>query len=729
MSPHDAAELPLQAARNAQVAFYLTGAAAGATPDTFAALRLRPALFATRRDLTALRYDFPLVLRRGRNDATAVETLSGLVDAALAAHADRPDIDRLRHHAHMLERALRQVLADCGHGRFGTLRMAAMERLEAGGTPGLADSLRALGSLPHDADLVDCDRAMPGRLVGHLWAAAQQPLVARMRAEIERLTLKIAEILDAAQARSDAGRTPDALRASFGGAHAQVFDFVAFSRVLARAAPAPELPETRWRRLHWLLNVLQSQRFFPAAEADAGAGYSFRFSDMTDAIRAWRERVPKAIELAKAMAIASLEVTGEYDDARHDPVFADFGARGLEAALAASFPTYLIQLDATQITAADVMLALDALDAGLPVKLLLQTDDILAPSALGDGACTLGRTPRQLAAAALAAGDVFVLQASAARLFRQRDRLFAGLAGPGPALISVFSGASGQNDLIPPYLLAAAATESRAFPSFSYDPQAGADWASRFSLDGNTQAERDWPVHALTYQDADCQAVRETAAFTLVDLLACDRRYRGDFAEVPRLEWNERMVPVADGIAATDRTAVPYVLMSDEQNRLHKVVADARLIRAARRCLALWHALREQGGIGNAYAARAVAAARAEWEVKAPPSAPTPGAEAPVAAPAMPTEAAPVEPERSPDEAYIETARCSSCNECIQLNGKMFAYNADKQAYIADATAGTFRQLVQAAESCQVAVIHPGKPRNPTEPGLEELLARAAAFA
>ena len=58
----------------------------------------------------------------------------------------------------------------------------------------------------------------------------------------------------------------------------------------------------------------------------------------------------------------------------------------------------------------------------------------------------------------------------------------------------------------------------------------------------------------------------------------------------------------------------------------------------------------------------------------------------------------------------------------------MFAYNTDKQAYIADATAGTYRQLVEAAESCQVSIIHPGKPKNPNEPGLEELLQRAAPF-
>jgi hypothetical protein len=58
----------------------------------------------------------------------------------------------------------------------------------------------------------------------------------------------------------------------------------------------------------------------------------------------------------------------------------------------------------------------------------------------------------------------------------------------------------------------------------------------------------------------------------------------------------------------------------------------------------------------------------------------------------------------------------------------MFAYNENKQAYIADPAAGTYRQLVEAAESCQVSIIHPGRPRNPAEPGLEELLARAEAF-
>jgi len=58
----------------------------------------------------------------------------------------------------------------------------------------------------------------------------------------------------------------------------------------------------------------------------------------------------------------------------------------------------------------------------------------------------------------------------------------------------------------------------------------------------------------------------------------------------------------------------------------------------------------------------------------------------------------------------------------------MFTYDDNKQAYIADLKAGTYRQLVEAAESCQVAIIHPGKPINPDEPNLDELMARAEPF-
>ncbi len=107
-----------------------------------------------------------------------------------------------------------------------------------------------------------------------------------------------------------------------------------------------------------------------------------------------------------------------------------------------------------------------------------------------------------------------------------------------------------------------------------------------------------------------------------------------------------------------------------------------------------------------------------------PAPAATPAAPAAAAAPS----AAEAAPEKPSDEPYIETARCTTCNECTLINDKMFGYDANKQASIINPDAGTYRQLVEAAENCQVSIIHPGKPRNLNEPGLEELIKRAEPF-
>lgn len=79
-------------------------------------------------------------------------------------------------------------------------------------------------------------------------------------------------------------------------------------------------------------------------------------------------------------------------------------------------------------------------------------------------------------------------------------------------------------------------------------------------------------------------------------------------------------------------------------------------------------------------------------------------------------------------EAYIDSARCTSCNECINLNKKMFAYNEKKQAYVADAKAGPYKDLVTAAERCPVSIIHPGSPLNPGEKDLAKWVKRAEKF-
>jgi pyruvate-ferredoxin/flavodoxin oxidoreductase len=58
----------------------------------------------------------------------------------------------------------------------------------------------------------------------------------------------------------------------------------------------------------------------------------------------------------------------------------------------------------------------------------------------------------------------------------------------------------------------------------------------------------------------------------------------------------------------------------------------------------------------------------------------------------------------------------------------LFKYNDQKQAYIADPRAGTFKELVMAAEKCPAEIIHPGDPLDPNEPDLEKWIKRAEPF-
>jgi pyruvate-ferredoxin/flavodoxin oxidoreductase len=79
-------------------------------------------------------------------------------------------------------------------------------------------------------------------------------------------------------------------------------------------------------------------------------------------------------------------------------------------------------------------------------------------------------------------------------------------------------------------------------------------------------------------------------------------------------------------------------------------------------------------------------------------------------------------------EPYIDSARCTTCDECTNINRKLFAYDDKKLAYIKDPRGGTFRELVMAAERCPVAIIHPGTPLNPKEKDLEKWIKRAEPF-
>ena len=728
-----------------QQVFFATGRRHGPGVDAIDGLKLRPALLARYGDLTRLRYDFPLVLVDSGPAAGAVRSLVSIIDEMLTEVAPRgPPGERLRKQVLRLEREIRVLAGDGILGRFAELWGQAAARLAAPGDPSVESVLLHLvAKLNLDGDVVDCDRAMPLRVVVHLWQAAQERKARAFHATAERLIVKLADILRAAFIHSEAGQQPESLRAALGGADRDAFDFTVMSRLVGRNMPKDELPAPRRRRIEWALRILKTQPFHPDPRLAEGAGsapFAFRFDNCTGAATAFRARQPRLAEVVKAIAIAELEVDGRYDDAKDDPFFEHFDEGALTADDVALFPDYLVCIPPGRNDAPENAPLMEMLSSGLPVKVLVEVGDLLEEASVGAGHFAFGVRSTRLANTATALGGVFVVQAASSNLHALRDRLAKAFAHRGAALISVYAGAGAPTGALPSYLTAAAAMESRAFPAFTYDPYAGDNQAARFALEDNPQPEADWPIAPLEFADENMQRVVEEVPFTVADFVLCDSRYSAHFAHVPRPRWNAALLPADEWLArdpAAVGDAVPYVLAVDPDDVLHRVIVDARLMQIVARTRTFWHRLQEQGGIHNSHAEILLARERAKWEqaktreldalrpaADAVPASPAVAVAPPTAAPAVDTTA----PLRDPDQAWIETARCPSCNECQLINDRMFKYNENKQAYIADIGAGTFRQLVEAAEVCQVSIIHPGKPRDSNEPGLPDLLRRAEAF-
>ena len=727
------------------VTFHLTGRRPDGADGEGEELGLRPALFARYADLATLRYDYPLVLADDDAEGAYVRSLSDLVDAALTEIAPRGrDGERLRQHALSLEARIRTRVAGGGRGSLTRLWEQAAGDLH--GAAALAEDMaRARAAMTVDGEVLDCDAETPARLLTHVWTAIRTEEAARVGPRLEALALRLAGILKADYLRSDEARTPQALRQSFGSGFEASFDFEAMARILPKATPQEVLPASRRRRIEAAYAVLRSQRFFPRsalAEGDVAQAepHGFAFGSCAEALAAFRERLVELAALVKAVAIAELETDNRYKEAEHDPVFAQMDANALLQRDLEWSPAYLVSLAEERLDAEEAAALLEILASELPIKVVLRIDDILGEPADGGLQFSLGGTGPRLSRAAMGLNGAFALQAGGAQLYRLRGAIERGLRYRGPALFSIFTGAQSAASRLPPYLVSAAAVEARAFPVFVSDPSAGADWASRFSVAENAQVEADWPVQSFTYEDQEQHKLNDDLAFTFADFVACDRRYASHFATVPRGRWDEGMVPVSTYLELETEGApesVPYVMMVDADDAVQRVVVNDRVIHAARRCVENWRGLRELGGIDNSHARRSVENERRRWEAEREPEVP---ARTPVMAQAAPqppaavTEepaptAAEAPPVRSPDEPRIETPRCTTCDECTEINNRMFAYDDNKQAYIVDADAGTYRQMVEAAESCQVAIIHPGKPRNPDEPGLDELIARAAAFA
>ena len=77
---------------------------------------------------------------------------------------------------------------------------------------------------------------------------------------------------------------------------------------------------------------------------------------------------------------------------------------------------------------------------------------------------------------------------------------------------------------------------------------------------------------------------------------------------------------------------------------------------------------------------------------------------------------------------YIDSDLCTACDECVRLNGNIFAYNENKKAFIKNPDGGPYMDLVKAAEKCTAGVIHPGLPKDRSAKDIDKWIKRGEKY-
>ncbi len=709
---------------------------------------LTPALFSAYRDLEDLRYDFPAVLLEADSERVAMP-LSELIDELIARQAPAGAAgERLRRDLYRLERTIKALSTNAAEQRLDKLWAAATERClsqatETSRRKELRSNLQtARSAVNEQGRVIDCDAQIASRFFTHAWDCIQSEQGRQARETLEELIAELTAIIDADRMRSARATSADALRTAMGSEHAGGIDFERLSSMLRSSKHQRPLKTSRRKRLHAVLKVLEAER----RRLGTGNGKFPRRSQVAesigdscvDALARLDAELQHVVELFKAVRIARLEVENRYDEARHDAYFAAFDQNHLTTEELRGLPPLFVHMEDHAFDAENKSALVEILTSDLPIKVLVELRTIPDTLSQVAGPAGFGGWSTSLASMATGLRTPFVMQTTVSLLPRLETEVVEGMRYNGAALYCVYSGPAEDTAGVSRYLRCASAVESRAFPCFVHHPGRGEEWAERFALLRNPQPEEPWPIHNFNYEDSDGRALVQEIAFTAVDFLAMDARFAQQYVPVALEDWHPNMVPLGDFLAIEDTKAfgkVPYVWMLDESNTLHRVIVRRGLVAAARRCAELWRSLQELGGIHNSHALRLLEAERRRAiQDPAPEStaaaAPAPAEVATAAEVSAPKAEGEVETTAAPvtDQAYIDTELCTSCNDCTDRNAMMFAYNDAKQAFIRDAQAGTYRDLIEAAENCPVCIIHPGKPVDPDEPGVDELLRRAEPF-
>lgn len=535
--------------------------------------------------------------------------------------------------------------------------------------------------------------------------------------KLRQARARLIELLELDDRRGPEAASPGVLSSALGREGGLFFDSGALAAALRKqsASAVRRMDSDRRARIEATLATLEEA----LAEAlKQPAVYAFEGSNsFRAALEFCDQQLARFTAVLRAMRTARLENASSYDPAVHDEALARFDWQSATPAELLALPPVVVFETAERLANASLTSFGRVLRSGRPIQVVVKCSGLYADDLTG--------FMPDFGYISIAHREAFVLQSSLSR----PEHLSSGLAvmaltlRPAVAVVAVPETADHDARLACSLLYL-----SRAFPLYVYDPERGATWQERFEL-----------------------LVDEELPVTAADFAAMSPAFGQHFRMLPSTAWDDEQMELSEYLTRYTEDpplAIPYLWVAGEESAPQRAVVTRELVNLCRDRQRAWKMFEELGGARKPELAapettpdttdredraRLEGATQAIYRVISMLSGPVEQAPQPVAAPVAVAIAgdAPI-PEKAPEtsaaseDPYIDSFLCTSCNDCFKVNPRVFQYDGNKQAFIADARSGTFAELVKAAEGCPAKCIHPGTPRPDDATVTPQLLAKAA---
>jgi pyruvate-ferredoxin/flavodoxin oxidoreductase len=338
----------------------------------------------------------------------------------------------------------------------------------------------------------------------------------------------------------------------------------------------------------------------------------------------------KMAEGFKAIRIAELALAGRYAPAEHDAFFTHFDWHQFtDEEWELCPPVVAVGGDGAMYDIGFQNLS-RALASGKPLKILVVDTQVYSNT--GGQACTSGflgqisdmaqfgkalhgkEEPRkEIGLLGMAHRTTYVMQSTIAYPRHMIEGFIRGLNARRPALFNLYVSCPPEHGIGNDRSARQAklAVESRAYPLFRYDPDAGKTPAECFDLRGNPALDRDWPSYVVKYRDGDVEK-KMSLPMTFADFAITEGRFRKHFRVAPPETWNEGMVPLAEFLEMGREQRegrFPYVWSVNERRELGRLLVDRTMVASCEDRRDFWTLLRALAGTGRMPASREAIAA------------------------------------------------------------------------------------------------------------------------